>query len=84
MNSAVYQKILEENIQPSTWGTRRCFLQPFPSLPGFKNGGFDFHERDTLKTHRVTLLTSQSVACSLLSSHFSTCSDRLEAWVSRY
>lgn len=34
------------------------------------SGGFDFPEGDTLITHRVTPLTSQSVAYSLLMTHF--------------
>lgn len=29
----------------------QCFVQPFPSLPGFKDGGFGFHEGDALITH---------------------------------
>lgn len=49
-------------------------VQPFLSLPGFKNGGFDFCKRAAHMTHRVTTLTSQ---CSLLTSHFRIASDHL-------
>lgn len=44
------------------------FLQLF--LSGFKNAGFDFREGDALMAQRVMPLISQSVACSLLTSHF--------------
>lgn len=56
-------------------------MQPFSSLPGFNNSGFDFREGVTLMTHGMTLLTSQSVACNLFASH---ASDHLKPRPSRY
>lgn len=46
-----------------------CF-GPFLFLKVDFSSGFDFTEGDTLITHRVTPLTSQSVAYSLLMTHF--------------
>ncbi|KAL3968150.1 hypothetical protein ACER0C_030183 [Sarotherodon galilaeus] len=58
--------------------TKPLFLQP-------SNGGFIFvNETVSLLIEWVGLLTSQSVACSLMTSHFSTCSDRLEPRESSY
>lgn len=47
-----------------------CFYVAILPLLCFKNGGFDFCEGASLMTHRVTPLTNQSVACSLLTKHF--------------
>lgn len=46
----------------------------------YKNGGLDFRERDAFMAceQSVTPLTSQLVACSLTTSHVSTCLDQLE------
>ncbi|CAI5658051.1 unnamed protein product [Oreochromis niloticus] len=58
--------------------TKPLFLQP-------SNGGFIFvNETLSLLIEWVGLLTSQSVACSLMTSHFSTCSDCLEPRESSY
>lgn len=44
-------------------------VQPFPLLPGFKNGSFDYCEDVALDDYRVMPLTGQLVACRLLMSH---------------
>lgn len=54
------------------------FVQALPSLPGFKNAGFDFRQGGTVVTHQVTPLTSQLVAYGLLTSHFP------RPWPSKY
>lgn len=51
-------------------GELHCFLQLFPSFQGIKSGSFDLCEGDALMAHQMTTLISQSVACSLLMSHF--------------
>lgn len=48
-------------------------------VTGFQKWQFNFREWDALVTHRVTPLSSQSVACGLMTSHFSTCSDSFVA-----
>lgn len=42
----------------------------FSSLTCFKNAAFNFRERCSLMNRQVTPLTSHSVACRLLTSHF--------------
>lgn len=65
--------------------TTAMFFVAVSLVAGFqKNGGFNFREQGALLTHRVMLLTSQSVTCGVKNSHLSTCSDSLEPWPSRY
>lgn len=57
------------------YGFLTDFVEPFPSLPGFRTGA--------LMTHQVTGLTGQSVARSLFPSHSQIDSAHLEPRPSR-
>lgn len=61
--------------KPMLWGFLFFFLllflkNIFSSLTCFKNAAFNFRERCSLMNRQVTPLTSHSVACRLLTSHF--------------
>lgn len=60
------------------------FVQPFSSLPGFKNASFFFFLRGCSHELIGQPVTCQSMACSLLISHFQMDSDRLEPRTSRW
>lgn len=66
----------EKGKKTMLWGFFFCFplllflKNIFSSLTCFKNAAFNFRERCSLMNRQVTPLTSHSVACRLLTSHF--------------
>lgn len=59
-------------------GDHSVVFVAFPSLSGLKNGGFDIHWEMLSWLIECCRWPANLVACSMTTSHFSTCSDLLE------